>query len=320
MKWERQRITTDFGNETEALSPVIITASRSTDIPSFFGDWLIDRFKRKYLKWYNPFNGQPYYVSLEKVRFIVFWTKEPHPNFMKNLIFYDNLGINYYIQYTLNDYESDNLEPNLAPIENRIEKFKQLSEKIGSDRIIWRFDPLVLTEEIGTDRLLEKIYRIGNRIAGYTEKLVISFADIEKYRKVKKNMLREGIPWRKWDLHSIRRIASEITYLARKWELTTATCCEKVDLEEYGIIHNRCVDPHLISRIASGDPEIEKFILKNGSKKDTGQREACGCIPSKDIGQYNTCPNLCTYCYANSSPEVVKKNLTKSLSTSESIC
>ena len=57
------------------------------------------------------------------------------------------------------------------------------------------------------------------------------------------------------------------------------------------------------------NPEPQIVFKKNN--KDNGQRTFCGCINSKDIGQYNTCPHLCEYCYANASKETALRNWKK---------
>jgi Domain of unknown function (DUF1848) len=76
---ERVVITLDNDLTTEAVAPVIVSASRSTDIPAFYSDWFIHRLKRGYVKWINPFNRVPQYVSFANARVIVFWSKNPEP-------------------------------------------------------------------------------------------------------------------------------------------------------------------------------------------------------------------------------------------------
>lgn len=95
------------------------------------------------------------------------------------------------------------------------------------------------------------------------------------------------------------------------WNFRLATCAERIDLSEYGIEHNRCIDPELISRIAPDDAVLQNFLYN--AKTDNGQRKACGCIPSKDIGAYNTSPHGCLYCYANTSPAAAFENHKKAI-------
>ena len=179
-------IISDNGEPVKAQAPVIISASRSTDIPAFYSDWLMNRLEKGYLKWKNPFNGADIYVSFSKARLFVFWSNNPKP-ILKHLKTFDDKHINYYFQFTLNDYEKENFEQNVPHLNKRIETFIELSETIGKQKLIWRFDPLILTDTIGVSDLLERISNIGDKLYKYTDKLVISFADIKKYDKRRKN-------------------------------------------------------------------------------------------------------------------------------------
>ncbi|MBD5402535.1 DUF1848 domain-containing protein, partial [bacterium] len=187
---EKILITTDSGYKAEAIAPVIISASRSTDIPAFYAKWFFNRLAKGYCTWINPFNRQKQYISFSKCKVFVFWTKNPAP-IIPYLHILDEMGIHYYFQVTLNDYEREGLEPNLPSIEKRIETFRELSDRIGTDRIIWRFDPIILCKEIPPRTILSKIWHIGNGIKGYTKKLVFSFVDIKAYRKVQNNLIKE---------------------------------------------------------------------------------------------------------------------------------
>ena len=315
MRWEKIQIINKQGDDVMAQSPIIISASRATDIPSFYSDWFMNRLYEGYFKWTNPFNGQTTYISTEKTRLFVFWTKNPKP-MMKHLDYLDNNDKNYYFQYTMNDYDLEKLEPNVPNIEYRIENFIKLSEKIGKERVIWRFDPLILTDKISPNTLLKRIENIGNQLVGYTDKLVFSFADIKNYKKVQTNLRNVGINWVDFDENSVVEIAKGLNELNKNWGFDIATCAEKFQLEEYGISHNKCIDDDLIIKLFKHDEKLMDFlgvklidsiyskdtiIKKTKSNKDTGQRELCGCIHSKDIGEYNTCPHGCVYCYANSS-------------------
>ena len=328
--WDRTKIKTKQGTIENAIAPVIISASRSTDIPAFYADWFRNRFEQKYCKWINPFNRKAQYVSFDKTRFVVFWSKNPAP-IIRHLPFLDEKGIGWYIQFTVNDYESEDFEPNVPSLDQRIETFAKLSEKWGKDRIIWRFDPLILTDKIGPGRLLEKIESIGERVQQYTEKLVISFADISNYAKVKRNLKSSNVDWREFSERDIVRVAKGLRNFSSSWNLEIATCGESFDLLEYEISHNRCIDDDLMMKISGTDRELAKFLSheqgtlfsqpKQGKHplKDKGQRKVCGCIVSKDIGQYNTCEHLCVYCYANTSASLVKKNRNLATSNSETI-
>ncbi len=326
----------DIKNSKEtSMHPVIISASRATDIPAFYADWFFYRLQQGYSAWRNPFNNKLGYISYQDTRFIVFWSKNPEP-LLRKLDILDEMGIGCYIQFTLNDYENDGLEKNVPAVQNRIDTFRRLVDRLGLGRVIWRFDPLILTETISESVLLEKIKRIGDQLNGYTEKLVFSYADIACYRKVKRNLSDALIPYQDWDDNRMRYFASELVNLNSGWSYVLATCGEKIDLPN--IEHNHCVDHDLIIRLAHKDKRLMDYlgvrkiplqpdmfgnviipeggiVLDDGTvavqkKKmpDKGQRAACGCMVSKDIGQYNTCPHQCEYCYANANKDIAMQN------------
>lgn len=323
MNWDKIKIQNQDGEVIEAQAPIIISASRSTDIPAFYSDWFIKRIKEGYVKWKNPFNGVPLYVTFNKVRLFVFWSKNPKP-MLKYLEFLNEKSYNYYFQFTLNDYDKEKLEPRVPNVQSRIETFQQLSERIGKEKVIWRFDPLILTDKIGVDELLRKVENIGNQLKNHTEKLVFSFADIKIYNKVQNNLRKNSIPYQEFNERTMNEFALGLQSLNNNWNFELATCAEHIPLEKYGITHNKCVDDDLMIKLFSQDRVLMDFlgvkiapadifnhtpsITKTRDNKDKGQRQFCGCIIGKDIGEYNTCPHLCEYCYANSSKELALKN------------
>jgi len=278
------------------------------------------------------------YVSYEKTRFIVFWSKNPRP-LLPYLDRLKELNIKCYIQYTLNDYENERLEK-VSSLANRIETFKLLANQLGKGSVVWRFDPMILTDDVSVNDLLLKVQNIGDQLKEYTEKLVFSYADIAMYRKVKHNLDVNGIPYHEWEINQMEEFADKLSTMntERGWNFQLATCGEKIDISKYGILHNRCIDGDLIARLAWEDKELMDFmkvkiehipapslfgeseipddaiILPNNHyflsthKKDRGQREFCECMVSKDIGEYDTCPHLCEYCYANTTKKLALLN------------
>ena len=237
---------------------------------------------------------------------------------MKFLDELDEMGINYYFQFTVNDYETEGYEPNVPRLAGRIDTFKDLSEKIGPERVIWRFDPLLLTDLVGIPELLKKIEKVGHELHPYTRKLVFSFADINSYKKVQNNLNRSHITWHEFLELQMHEMTTGLVDLNRNWGLKLATCGEKIDLTQYGVMPNQCIDGDLMINQFKDDHRLMRFlgarenlfgqVSMKKPMKDKGQRKECGCIVSKDIGMYNTCRHLCVYCYANTSKAAVQKN------------
>lgn len=260
-------ITTDSGEQVEALAPIIISASRSTDIPAFYVKWFFNRLAKGYCVWYNPFNRRKMYVSFERCKAIVFWTKNPKP-ILPYLHELDRRGIRYYFQFTLNDYVSEGFEPNVPSVTQRVETFRELSEMIGKERVIWRFDPLIITPSITPRVLLSRIWKIGNQLKGYTDKLVFSFVDVKAYRKVQNNLIKETNCFTKEDVETAEMNATQRQetveglvklreiWASTGWNMTLATCAEDIDLAVYGIEHNRCIDGDLMERVFGEDYEF----------------------------------------------------------------
>ena len=348
MASEKVSIRTDSGEIVEATAPVIISASRSTDIPAFYAKWFFNRLAKGYCAWYNPFNQQKMYISFKNCKVVVFWTKNPKP-ILPYLHELDERGIHYYFQVTLNDYVKEGFEPNVSSVDDRVKTFRKLSVKIGKERVIWRFDPLIITPNITPRDLLTRIWHVGNKLKGYTDKLVFSFVDVKAYRKVQNNLVKETMFFTKDDVenaeanHAQRMEIVQGLQKTREvwhkegWNVEIATCAEDIDLESYGIEHNRCIDGELMKRIFAEDEELVYYLHtlklperdmfgqmppipeKKKNVKDIGQRKICGCMVSKDIGMYNTCRHFCVYCYANTSKESVMKNVSKYNEDSESI-
>src|SRR6056297_1135865 len=342
--WPEENILTDSGEEVKAKSPLIISASRGTDIPAFYSEWFFNRLKKGYLKWINPFNGKPSYISFKNTSVVVFWSKNPAP-VIPYLPVLDELNIGYYFLFTLNDYEQEHLEPNVPSLEERIATFKKLSTKTGKEKVIWRYDPLIKTSNLDIKELIRRIEKIGNEIYPYTEKLVFSCVQIERYKKVQRKLLHETNQFDKTNLLQAEftkaekiETAKQLKSLTQNWNMKVASCAEEQDLADYGIQANKCIDDDLMRQLFPKNERLMNFLntgdMNNPGQnvlfsdkptradflKDKGQRSTCRCIYSKDIGQYNTCPHLCKYCYANVSGESTIKKFRKHHPENESIC
>ena len=285
---------------------MILSASRRTDIPAFFSDWFFNRIKAGNVCVRNPMNAHQVSrinISPEVTDCIVFWTKNPIPMLDR----LDELErYNYYFQYTLNAYGSDT-EPFVPPIEERIDAFRRLSEKIGRERVIWRYDPIILTQKYDVDFHLKSIRKIASALSGYTEKLVFSFVDIYS-GKNQKTLIKMGN--REFSQSELEYFVKTLSEIAAENHLILATCAEKIDLEKFGIAHNSCIDGELIERIAG-------YKLK---AKADNQRGECRCIKCEDIGSYDTCTHGCTYCYANYRREVALAKVSRYDPNSPMLC
>ena len=256
------------------MNPHIISVSRREDVPAFRSSWFMERVEKGYVDMINPFSGMNYKVYFDKTKLAVFWTKNPKP-LMKYL---DKLPFDFYFQFTLNDYCE--YEPNVPMLIERLETFKELSNKIGKERVIWRFDPIIVDSRISEIEVLRRIKHIGDQLHPYTEKLVISF--IDPYRKL-------GFIFKEIPDYIKMQLAYEIIDMNKNWGLKIATCAENINLD--GIEHNKCIDPELVERICGKQRWINDI-------KDKNQRPACGCMVSTDIGSFKMCKHGCKYCYA----------------------
>lgn len=301
-----------------AETPLVVSASRATDIPAFHGAWFMERLNVGFCRRKNPFRPSiERIISFEKTCAFVFWSKNPAP-FLKHLPAIHDAGFAFYFLFTLNDYEKEQLEPHLPPLKERINTFKRLADMLGSHRVIWRFDPIILGNELHAGEVLSRIDRIGRELSPYTEKLVFSFVDM--YRKTEKRLRALGL--RAPLEGEIYRLAQGIEDMNLSWprKITLNTCAEYANLSAFGIGKNACIDAKLLLRLCPSNENLQKALsLQEGmqlsllpmgqSPRDKGQRKGCGCFPSKDIGAYNTCPYFCAYCYANHSEGLVRKNM-----------
>lgn len=277
MNWNKDDLKLSDGRIVKAQYPQIISASRSTDIPAFYADWFFNRLKIGYCAWTNPFNGVKSYVAFRDTRFIVYWSKNPE-SLLDHLDELKDRNIGCYIQYTLNDYIKEGLEKGVPTLDKRIGTFKRLVEKLGKGHVIWRFDPLMLTNEINEDLLLEKISNIAEQLKGYTEKLVFSFADILSYKKVKRNLDDNNVHYLDWQSEQMVDFARRLSDANKEWGFNLATCAEKIDLVKYGIEHNKCIDDDLMIKLAWQDKALMNFL-----GVEIYQKDLFGVIPEEAI-------------------------------------
>ena len=276
---------------------MILSVSRRTDIPAFYSDWFFNRIKAGFVDVRNPMNIHRISridISPEVVDCIVFWTKNPKVMIprLEELSDYK-----YYFQFTVNPYDR-HIEEEVPLKRNIFDTFHELSDIIGVNRIVWRYDPILMTKKIDVDYHIKYFEEIAKRLSGYSTKCIISFVDL--YKKVSTNISGLGI--REPNEQEIVRMVETILPIARSFGFTIQTCSEKNDLQEYGIEHGACIDSALISEIIGCPLNV---------RKDKNQRNECGCVESIDIGEYNTCCHHCVYCYANFNQNVVRRKAEK---------
>ena len=224
---------------------MIISASRRTDIPTYYSDWFFNRIKAGYVLVRNPMNiHQISKISLnpELVDGIVFWTKNPIPMLDK----LDRLAdYTYYFQFTLNAYGHD-VETGV-PSKNDviIPAFQKLSDMIGPKRVIWRYDPIFINKTYTFEYHLHYFEQLAKRLAPYTEKCTISFLDF--YRNTQRNIASLAIDRFTPELQE--SLAKNMAAIAKSYGLKIDTCAENIDLQKYGIEHARCIDDRLFSEL-----------------------------------------------------------------------
>lgn len=274
---------------------MILSVSRRTDIPAFYAPWFFNRIRKGYVLVRNPVN----FHQISRIRLspqvidgIVFWTRNPAPMLPRLEELKDYM---YYFQFTLTPYGPD-IEPYMPSKKDVIlPAFCALSDAIGSDRVIWRYDPILLNPKYTISYHTKAFERLAKALKGYTKKCVISFVD--SYRNTARH--EKSLALAPLGAGEMMILAKEFQGIAQACGITLSTCAEDIDLNLFGIFHGSCIDPALFEQLLGRPLTV---------KKDPGQRPFCGCAASVDIGVYNSCPHQCRYCYANYNEALVSKN------------
>ena len=286
---------------------MILSVSRRTDIPGYYLDWFFNRIKEGWLYVRNPLNSRQVskiILSPDVVDCIVFWTKNPEPMLTR---LEELKGYSYYFQFTLTPYGKD-IEPYVPhKKEQIIPIFRKLSEKIGKERVVWRYDP-ILFNDVYTEEYHHKAFsQIAEALNGYTEKCVISFVDI--YAKNKREL--EALQLKEKSEQEIREFVKFLSDTAKQYGIQVNACAEGQDFSDCGVEKSSCIDKELIERITGSKLKVSK---------DSGQRAECGCVESIEVGAYDTCLNGCRYCYANVSRKKAEENYQKYDSKAPILC
>ncbi len=283
---------------------MIISASRRTDIPAYYADWFMACVRAGFCDVPNPYHhGQVRRVDLrpEAVDAIVFWTRNPGP-LMPHLQELDELGYRYYFQYTLMDNPRP-LEPNAPAARASLKTFIRLAERIGPERLVWRYDPIVFTPHTDAAFHHTTYERLAVSLRSSTKRSVISIMDW--YRKAERRFagLKEAglTPLREeHEMQAqIHALLPQMVSIARENGMEITSCAEEHDLSIYGVKAGKCVDDDLIRDVLGVPLDLGK---------DPNQRRACLCRVSKDIGSYDTCLTGCVYCYATRDFGLAREN------------
>lgn len=280
---------------------MIISASRRTDIPAFYTEWFMNRVADGYLLVRNPFNAHQIrrvLLNPRDVDLIVFWTRNAE-KLIPHLTELDAKGFLYYFHYTINAYPRI-IDKSVPSPWKAIETFVRLSDQIGPKKVIWRYDPIMVSNYSSIDEHKRVFEKLAKALSGHTERVVVSFVDI--YKKTAANINRipnisviQNLP----DSNHAYNLADFFSDIARQYGMSIQSCAEEIDLQQQGISHGKCIDDELIRDL---------FSIGVSAKKDKGQRLSCGCVESIDIGQYNTCLHGCQYCYATTNQSLAQRN------------
>jgi len=276
---------------------MLISASYKTDIPAFYGDWFMNRLDAGYCLMRNPYNGRVTRVELvrDAVGAFVFWTKNLGP-FLPKLNEVHRRGFPFMVQYTINGYPRA-LEVSVLEAAKAAEQVRQVSDRFGKDVVVWRYDTILLSSLTPVEFHLENFERIAKLLRGHTNECVISFAQI--YRKTRRNLDRaaeeEHFTWREPANEERLRILRSFLRVAKSNHMALTICSQPEFTHSIGDAH--CIDARRLSRIA-------RHAI---AAKLHGMRPGCGCYQSKDIGDYDTCPHGCVYCYAVQNRDLAKR-------------
>lgn len=272
---------------------MIISASRRTDIPAFYTPWFMNRLRSGCCRVPNPLRpSQVSEVSLkpEDVEVIVFWTRNASPllPYLREL---DGKGYRYYFLHTLMDNPKV-LDPACPPLKIALRSFQTLAERVGPEKVIWRYDPIVITPLTDEDFHRKVFRRIASQLRGSTARCIIS--SVHLYRKAEQRFRARGVEWTSPGEEDLGDLMQFMAGEAREQGMEIQSCAQGIDLERFGVGHGKCVDDEYIAKV---------FGMKVSGRKDPSQREACRCVRSRDIGMYDTCLHGCLYCYATGSLE-----------------
>ncbi|MDD2465097.1 MAG: DUF1848 domain-containing protein [Desulfobulbus sp.] len=275
---------------------MIISASRRTDIPALYSLWLLNRLRAGRVLVRNPFNRrQVSDIRLDPtvVDCLVLWTKNPAP-LLPHVQEIETLGYPLVVHYTITACEQP-LEYGLPSLTKRIAAFRKLAQLLGPERVLWRFDPILLTKPRGVQYCLDQFALLCQALQGLTHQCATSFVSL--YAKCRRNLA--GVDILSLDDLAKKELVLQLSAVAIDYGIRLKACCDSFLIKECSIEQAHCIDAVQLGRILGEELE---------GKKDSGQRPECGCTTSIDIGAYDSCTHGCRYCYANTNHQVAVRN------------
>ena len=277
---------------------MIVSASRRTDIPAFYGEWFMNRLRAGYAVARNPMNPrQLRRVSLRPgdVDACVFWSKDFRPLLAHIGEIRDAFPIA--VHHTLTPYSAP-LEPRLTDKRAIVEGMCTLSRAIGPDCLVWRYDPIVLSDAL-TPRMAHKGVRNGHAGCWAARRGAALSALCSCTRACA--ALWNGCAACPRPMRCARWPANW-RKSPRAHDIVLTSCCAPEELDLTGVKREACISAALIHAATGHAPN---------PRRDPGQRKGCLCLPSVDIGAYHCCPHMCAYCYANWSAAAVERNFAR---------
>ncbi|TAN71485.1 MAG: DUF1848 domain-containing protein [Magnetospirillum sp.] len=281
---------------------MIVSASYRTDIPAFYGRWFLNRFHAGWAKVVNPYGRQVSTVPLRAgVDGFVFWTRNAGP-FAEVLTEVRRAGLPFVVQYTVTGYPRL-LETSVIEAERSIILIRDLAAAHGRQAVVWRYDPILITSATPAEWHEANFARLAERLAGAVDEVAVSFATL--YRKTERNLAAAarglGFSWSDPPPELKRALIGRLAELAAGRGMAL-TVCSQPDSLTAATRAARCVDARRLEAVAAGwgAPRAVKARPK-------GNRPGCLCFESRDIGEYDTCPHGCTYCYAVGSRSLAKR-------------